>query len=152
MGFHPRPPSPPACSAVPRIRPIHGDAPAGLYAAATWERNSLGPECGVVANRIMSSITTGTESTFVVTDIGSADAPGALWVLSLAGLATIGDHGHTENAMTPVIQPVTGDTKMQARVVDCSTLKRECPDDPGTACLMDYSDGHVDRYSNSAGK
>jgi len=54
--------------------------------------------------------------------------------------------------MTHVIQLVTGDTKMQARVVDCSTLKKECPDDPGTACLMVHPDDHVDRYSNSAGK
>ena len=61
------------------------------------------------------------------------------------------DTHHCVNVMTHTIQPVTGDTKMQGRV-DWSTLKRECPDDPGTACLMDYSDGHVDRYSNSAGK
>jgi len=122
----------------------------GLYSAATWERNSLVYECGVVANRIIRSITTGTESTFLVTDVGSADAPAPYGYYRFAGLATIGDQGHAENAMTHAIQLVTGDTKTQARVVDWSTLKRECPDNPGTACLMVYPDGHVTRYSNSA--
>ena len=54
--------------------------------------------------------------------------------------------------MTHAIQLVTGDTKMQARVVDCSALNMECPDNPGAACLMVYPDGHVTRYSNSAGR
>jgi hypothetical protein len=54
--------------------------------------------------------------------------------------------------MTDAIQLVTGDSKSQARVVDRSTLKRECPDDPVTARLMAYPDGHVTRYSNAAGR
>jgi hypothetical protein len=117
----------------------------GLYAAATWERNGRVYDCGTVANRIVKESTAGSAASLMVADVSAA--PQSYGYYRFAGLSTIGDRGQAERAMTHALQLATNNTQIRVRVVDTTTLQRECTViDLNTNCLLIYPDGKVIEY------